>query len=85
MRELHVAPLRPRARRWDAGPVPTSEPTVRAAARRGELPGRQIGRQWRFSTKALARLWGLDDPSAPPTELLARLVILGKNESGDAA
>jgi len=65
--------------------VPTSEPTVRAAARRGELPGRQIGRQWRFSTKALARLWGLDDPSAPPTKLLARLVILGKNEGGDAA
>jgi excisionase family DNA binding protein len=62
-----------------------SKPTVIAAARRGELPGRQVGRQWRFSTKALARLWGLDDASAPPTELLARLVILGKNEAGDAA
>ncbi len=67
--------------RW----LKVSKPTVIAAARRGELPGRQIGRQWRFSTKALARLWGLDDPSAPPTELLARLVILGKNEGGDAA
>jgi excisionase family DNA binding protein len=67
--------------RW----LKVSKPTVIAAARRGELPGRQIGRQWRFSTKALARLWGLGDTSAPPTELLARLVILGKNESGDAA
>lgn len=67
--------------RW----LKVSKPTVIAAARRGELPGRQVGRQWRFSTKALARLWGLDDASAPPTELLARLVILGKNEGGDAA
>ncbi len=67
--------------RW----LKVSKPTVIAAARRGELPGRQVGRQWRFSTKALARLWGLDNASAPPTELLARLVILGKNEGGDAA
>src|SRR6266487_659220 len=37
-----------------------SKPTVIAAARRGELPGRQVGRQWRFSTKALAKAWGLD-------------------------
>jgi excisionase family DNA binding protein len=67
--------------RW----LKVSRPTVIAAARRGELPGRQVGRQWRFSTKALARLWGLDDVSASPTELLARLVILGTNEGGDAA
>ncbi len=67
--------------RW----LKVSKPTVIAAARRGELPGRQVGRQWRFSTKALARLWGLDNASAPPTELHARLVILGKNEGGDAA
>jgi excisionase family DNA binding protein len=62
-----------------------SKPTVIAAARRGELPARQIGRQWRFSTKTLARLWGLEDTNAAPTELLARLVILGKNQGGDAA
>jgi excisionase family DNA binding protein len=67
--------------RW----LKVSKPTVIAAARRGELPARQVGRQWRFSIKALARLWGLDDASASPTELLARLVILSKHEGGDAA
>jgi len=36
-----------------------SKPTVIAAARRGELPGRQVGKQWRFSCKDLARQWGL--------------------------
>jgi len=37
-----------------------SKPTVIAAVRRGELPGRQVGKQWRFSCKELARMWGLD-------------------------
>ncbi len=37
-----------------------SKPTVIAAARRKELPGRQVGKQWRFSTIELARMWGLD-------------------------
>ena len=43
-----------------AGWLNVSKPTVIAAARRGELPGRQVGKQWRFSTKALAKMWGLD-------------------------
>jgi len=34
-----------------------SKPTVIAAARRGELPGRRVGRQWRFSCWALARMF----------------------------
>ena len=34
-----------------------SKPTVIAAARRGELPARQVGRQWRFSCRALARIF----------------------------
>ncbi len=34
-----------------------SKPTVIAAARRGELPGRQVGKQWRFSCRALARMF----------------------------
>ncbi len=36
-----------------------SKPTVIAAARCGKLPGRQVGRQWRFSCLELARMWGL--------------------------
>ena len=28
-----------------------SKPTVIAAARRGELPGRRVGKQWRFSCR----------------------------------
>jgi excisionase family DNA binding protein len=40
-----------------------SKPTVIAAARRGDLPGRQVGKQWRFSTRALAHMWSLDIPS----------------------
>jgi excisionase family DNA binding protein len=43
-----------------AGWLNVSKPTVIAAARRGELPGRRVGKQWRFSTKALAKMWGLD-------------------------
>jgi hypothetical protein len=41
-----------------------SKPTVIAAAKRGELPGKCIGakRQWRFSTLALARDWGVEVP-----------------------
>jgi excisionase family DNA binding protein len=35
-----------------------SKPTVIAAARRGELPGRQVGKQWRFSCKELAGMFG---------------------------
>jgi excisionase family DNA binding protein len=35
-----------------------SKPTVIAAARRGELPGRRVGKQWRFSCKDLARMFG---------------------------
>jgi excisionase family DNA binding protein len=42
-----------------------SRPTVIAMARRGELPGKQVGRQWRFSTKALAKAWGLDQSDEP--------------------
>jgi excisionase family DNA binding protein len=38
-----------------------SKPTVLAAARSGQLPGRQVGKQWRFSTKRLAKMWGLDE------------------------
>jgi excisionase family DNA binding protein len=38
-----------------------SKPTVIAAARRGELPGRQVGKQWRYSCKELARMWGLSE------------------------
>jgi excisionase family DNA binding protein len=34
-----------------------SKPTVIAAARRGELPARQVGKQWRFSCRALARMF----------------------------
>jgi excisionase family DNA binding protein len=37
-----------------------SKTTVIAAARRRELPGRQVGKQWRFSCHELARMWGLD-------------------------
>jgi excisionase family DNA binding protein len=36
-----------------------SKPTVIADARCGKLPGRQVGRQWRFSCMELARMWGL--------------------------
>jgi excisionase family DNA binding protein len=43
-----------------AGWMNVSKPTVIAAARRKELPGRQVGKQWRFSTIELARMWGLD-------------------------
>jgi excisionase family DNA binding protein len=39
-----------------------SKPTVIAAARRGELPGRQVGKQWRFSCKDLARMFGEEPP-----------------------
>jgi excisionase family DNA binding protein len=35
-----------------------SKPTVIAAARRGELPGRRVGKQWRFSCKELAHMFG---------------------------
>jgi excisionase family DNA binding protein len=38
-----------------------SKPTVIAAARRGELPGRQVGKQWRFSCLALARMFSETD------------------------
>lgn len=51
-----------------------SKPTVIAAARRGDLPGRQVGKQWRFSTRALAHTWGLDIPSpdlSSPTSMVA--------------
>ena len=34
-----------------------SKPTVIAAARRGELPARQVGKQWRFSCRALVRMF----------------------------
>jgi excisionase family DNA binding protein len=34
-----------------------SKPTVIAAARRGELLARQVGKQWRFSCRALARMF----------------------------
>jgi excisionase family DNA binding protein len=34
-----------------------SKPTVLAAARRGELPARRVGKQWRFSCRALARMF----------------------------
>jgi excisionase family DNA binding protein len=46
-----------------------SKPTVIAMARRGELPGKQVGKQWRFSTRALAKTWGLDQPDEPDTVL----------------
>jgi excisionase family DNA binding protein len=39
-----------------------SKPTVIAAARRGELPGRRVGKQWRFSCKDLARMFGEESP-----------------------
>jgi len=45
--------------RW----INVSKPTVIAAERNGNLPGRPVGRQWRFSTQALAHMWGLDIPS----------------------
>jgi excisionase family DNA binding protein len=35
-----------------------SKPTVIAAARRGELPGRRVGKQWRFSCQALVDMFG---------------------------
>ena len=41
-----------------------SKPTVIAAARRGELPGLQVGKQWRFSCRALARMF--DEVAARP-------------------
>ena len=41
-----------------------SKPTVIAAARRGELPGRQVGKQWRFSCRALVRMF--DESAALP-------------------
>ena len=34
-----------------------SKPTVIAAARRGELPGRRVGKQWRFSCRALVHMF----------------------------
>lgn len=46
-----------------------SKPTVIAMARRGELPGKRVGRQWRFSTRALAKAWGLDQSEEPETVL----------------
>ena len=46
-----------------------SRPTVIAMARRGELPGKRVGRQWRFSTRALAKAWGLDQSDEPETVL----------------
>jgi excisionase family DNA binding protein len=46
-----------------------SKPTVIAMARRGELPGKRVGRQWRFSTRALAKAWGLDQSDEPDTVL----------------
>jgi excisionase family DNA binding protein len=39
-----------------------SKPTVIAAARRGELTGRRVGKQWRFSCKDLARMFGEESP-----------------------
>ena len=39
-----------------------SKPTVIAAARRGELPGRRVGKQWRFSCRDLARMFGEESP-----------------------
>ena len=39
-----------------------SKPTVIAAARRGELPGRRVGKQWRFSCMDLARMFGEQSP-----------------------
>jgi excisionase family DNA binding protein len=65
-----------------------SKPTVIGMARRGELPGRQVGKQWRFSTKALAKTWGLDQPDEPETVLaevpapLARALGLRLSGSG---
>ncbi len=44
-----------------------SKPTVIAAARRGELPGRAVGKQWRFSCLELARMWGLDPEGVAPS------------------
>ena len=55
-----------------------SKPTVIAMARRGELPGRQVGKQWRFSTKALAKTWDLDQPEEPETVLAEVPALLAK-------
>jgi excisionase family DNA binding protein len=46
-----------------------SKPTVIAMARRGELPGKRVGRQWRFSTRALAKAWGLEQSDELETVL----------------
>jgi excisionase family DNA binding protein len=42
-----------------------SKPTVIAAARRGQLPGRQVGKQWRFSCQALVRMFDEADARLP--------------------
>jgi excisionase family DNA binding protein len=55
-----------------------SRPTVIAMARRGELPGKQVGKQWRFSTRALAKTWGLDQPDEPETVLAEVPALLAK-------
>jgi excisionase family DNA binding protein len=55
-----------------------SKPTVIAMARRGELPGRLVGKQWRFSTRALAKAWGLDEADEPETVLAEVPALLAK-------
>jgi excisionase family DNA binding protein len=55
-----------------------SKPTVIAMARRGELPGKQVGKQWRFSTRALAKTWGLDQTDEPETILAEVPALLAK-------
>src|SRR4051794_14148851 len=40
------------------------EEAVADLARAGELPGRRIGSEWRFSRAALLRWLGLEDPAA---------------------
>jgi excisionase family DNA binding protein len=55
-----------------------SKPTVIAMARRGELSGKRVGKQWRFSTRALAKAWGLDQADEPETVLAEVPLLLAK-------
>ena len=49
-----------------------SPATVREQARRGRLPGRKIGREWRFSRQALLDwLAEMDDEPLSPDDLAA--------------
>jgi excisionase family DNA binding protein len=63
-----------------------SPATIRAEAREGRLPGRRLGRHWRFSRPALLDWLGVDEDDEPlsPEALSTILQSRADYERGDS-